>query len=198
MASDSAWASRRWSKSRPNSARRWRGLRSSNRRSMACSVVSREEGRRARATSACSNRAMERVVREAFDVLGESARVEGLDAGENLRVQLTPLLAGQVRVRHLVSEGVLERVLRLGRGAGFMDELRALKMSEALPDDVVVVAGKRPEDLEGEILADHRRGLQKTSVGGRKPIDAGQEHLLHRVRRGGRRLPRSRRRPAPP
>ena len=40
---------------------------------------------------------MERVMGEAFDVLGESARVEGLDAGENLRVQLTPLLAGQMR-----------------------------------------------------------------------------------------------------
>jgi len=25
--------------------------------------------------------------------------------------------------------------------------------------------GQAPEDLEGEILADHRRGLQKTSVG---------------------------------
>jgi hypothetical protein len=48
-------------------------------------------------------------MRKALDMLGKPARIEGLDGGKNLRVQLAPLLAGQTPVCHVMSQGVLER-----------------------------------------------------------------------------------------
>ena len=86
---------------------------------------------------------MEGVMRKAFDVLGQSDRREGLDGAENLRVQLASLLAAQTLVRHVMSQGVLERVLCLGHGARFMDELRALKVPETFLNDVVRAADDR-------------------------------------------------------
>ena len=71
------------------------------------------------------------MVRQAFDLLGHPLgrqRLEGLD---NARVQPPPPLQQEAAVGHLVRQGMLEGVFRLGEQAGLIEELRRLEVRQA-------------------------------------------------------------------
>ena len=77
-----------------------------------------------------------------------------------------------------MGQGVLERVLALGKQGGLIEELRRL---QALQAALQLLAGKgldRLEQGERNVLADHRGGLKQGLVVRRKPVDARGEDGL--------------------
>src|SRR5437660_9772998 len=74
--------------------------------------------------------ALEGVVGETLDVVGKPRGIQALDRLRDSRVQRAPRLREKPTVRDLVSQGVLERVLRLRSRARFVEELGAREVLE--------------------------------------------------------------------
>ena len=68
---------------------------------------------------------------QAFDLLGHPLRRERLEGLDNARVQRPPPLQQEAAVGHLVRQGMLEGVFRLGEQAGLIQELRRLEVRQA-------------------------------------------------------------------
>ena len=64
-------------------------------------------------------------------------------------------------------QGVLERVLDLGKGLGFVDELGRLQALQAATEGLDRKVGDGLEQGERDVLADHGSELQEMAVIGR-------------------------------
>jgi hypothetical protein len=126
------------------------------------------------------SRAAERcVMGHDLDLLGQAIRVHALDGVHDGVVQLAPSLTEQARVRDVVRQRVLERVLDVREQRGLVEELRGLELVEAGAQRVVVEAGDGAQEGERHVLADHGGGLEQPLVLGRQSIDARGEDRLH-------------------
>jgi hypothetical protein len=74
--------------------------------------------------------AADRMVGQPLDLLCESIAMDHLDGGHQAGMESAPPLTEQAPIRHLVGEGVLERVLQLREEARFIEELRRLQAGE--------------------------------------------------------------------
>ena len=84
--------------------------------------------------------ASHRVVRQHLDLLGETVRVQPLHRRHDGGVKDAPALLDHAGVRHLVREGVLERVLEVGKGARLVQEFRRLQLREGMPQSSSVIS----------------------------------------------------------
>ena len=98
------------------------------------------------------------------------------------RVERTSPLLEEAPVGDLVGEGMLERVLEVGKEPRLIEELSGLEPVESPVELVVGELSDRLEKPERDVFPDHRRGLQQAFVFGRDPIDAGRQDRLDRRR----------------
>ena len=101
------------------------------------------------------------MVRQAFDLLGHPLgrqRLEGLDQA---RVQHPPPLQQEAAVGHLVRQGMLEGVFRLGEQAGLIQELRRLQVRQAAVQRRLGHVRNGLQQGEGHVRANHRGGLEQ-------------------------------------
>jgi hypothetical protein len=71
------------------------------------------------------------MVRQAFDLLGHPVGRERLESPDNTRMQHPPRLQQEAAVGHLVGQGMLEGVFRLGEQARLIQELCRLQVRQA-------------------------------------------------------------------
>ncbi len=112
----------------------------------------------------------------------QPVRVEPLDRGHDLRVQLAAPVLQQAPVGHLVRERVLEGVLQVREELRLVEELRLLQMREPAPQGLLRLLRDRREQRVGHVLADHRGRLQELLLLWRQPVDARRQDRLHRGR----------------
>jgi hypothetical protein len=103
----------------------------------------------------------ERMVRERLDLLLQPPRMYPLDGLDDPRVHRAAALQDEAGVGDLVSEGVLERVLGLGKEPRLVEKLCALEASETLLKRALLLAGDRRQQRVGNVLADGRGGLEE-------------------------------------
>ena len=125
---------------------------------------------------------LDRVMRQPLDELLPAFPLPALERVDDPGVERPPLRRQEARVRHLVGQRVLERVLELRGRARLVEELRALEAGEPLAQELVGRIQDRLEQEEGEAPPDDRRRLKDALVLGRQPVDAGHEHALDGVR----------------
>ena len=71
------------------------------------------------------------MVRQAFDLLGHPVGRERLEGLDNARVQHPPPLLQEAAVGHLLRQGMLEGIGRLGEEARLIEELGGLEVRQA-------------------------------------------------------------------
>ena len=101
------------------------------------------------------------MVRQAFDLLGHPLGRERLKGLDNARVQHPPPLQQETAVGHLVRQGMLEGVFRLGEQAGLIQELRRLQVRQAAVQRRLGHVRNGPQQGEGHVRANHGGGLEQ-------------------------------------
>jgi hypothetical protein len=71
------------------------------------------------------------MVGETFDLLGQTVGIALFEGLDNARMQHPPPLQQEAAIGHLVCQGMLEGVLRLGKQAGLIEELGRLQARQA-------------------------------------------------------------------
>ena len=66
-----------------------------------------------------------------FDVLGQPVGIEPLDGRHDLTMESAPPILEQTPVGHIVGEGMLEGVLKIGKEPRLIKELGGLKLGQA-------------------------------------------------------------------
>ena len=112
----------------------------------------------------------------------QPVRVEPLDRGHDLGVELAAPVLQQAPVGHLVRERVLEGVLQVREELRLVEELRFLQMGEPAPQGLLRLLRDRRQQRVGHVLADHRGRLQQLLLLWRQPVDARRQDRLHRRR----------------
>ena len=119
---------------------------------------------------------------EAVDLLGEAVGIQPFHRSHDARVERTSPLLEEAPVGDLVGEGMLERVLEVGKEPRFIEEFSGLEPVESPVEFIVGELSDRLEKPERDVFPDHRRGLQQAFVFWRDPIDAGRQDCLDRRR----------------
>jgi hypothetical protein len=86
-------------------------------------------------------------------------RFEGFD---NARVQPPPPLQQEAVVGHLVCQGMLEGVFRLGEQARLIQELRRLEVHQAAMQRFLGHVSNGPQQGEGHLRTNDGSGLEQT------------------------------------
>jgi hypothetical protein len=105
--------------------------------------------------------APECMVREAFDVFAAPRGIERFQRLHDARVEAAPPLVREIPVGDLLSEGMLEGVLDVGKEASLIEELSDLQVSEAVPDLLLGLLSNGLQEGQGNISADDGRGLEQ-------------------------------------
>src|SRR5215813_13875117 len=101
-------------------------------------------------------------MRQAFDLLFSSLRVQRLDRRDDASVQSPPPVLQDAPVGHLVRERVLERVFEVREDARLVEELGSLEVTQSPTQVVLGRVGNGLQQREGHILANDRGGLEQT------------------------------------
>ena len=120
------------------------------------------------------------MVRQAFDLLGHPVGRERLKGLDQARVQHPPPLQQEAVVGHLVRQGMLEGVVRLGEQAGLIQELRRLQVRQAAVQRRLGQLRNGLEQRQGHLGANDGSRLQEPLLLRRQPVDACRQHGLHR------------------
>jgi hypothetical protein len=112
-------------------------------------------------------------------VLGQAVPIQPFERIHNSAVEGAPPLLQETPVRHLVGQGVLEGVFRLGEEAGLVEELGSLQTHEPTAERLVRHLGDGLKQGEGHLRADDRGGLQQALLLRRESVDAGGQDGLH-------------------
>jgi hypothetical protein len=113
------------------------------------------------------------VVSQPLDVFGQPIGIEAFDGLDDATVEGAPAVLEQTAVRHVVGEGMLERVLEVREDPGLVEQLRGLQAPERGVQLAVGEVGDGLEQREGDILPDHRRCLEQRLVAGCQSVDPG-------------------------
>jgi hypothetical protein len=81
-------------------------------------------------------------------------------------------------VRHLVREGVLERVLEVGKEARLVEELSGLQVVESATERLVREVGYGLEQSPRHLLPDDGSDLEEAFVLRSEPVNACRQHHL--------------------
>ena len=107
------------------------------------------------------------MVRQAFDLLGHPVGRERLEGLDNARVQPPPPLQQEAAVGHLVRQGMLEGVFRLGEQPRLIQKLRRLQVCQAAVQRLFGHIRNGPQQGEGHLGANHGGDLQQALLLGR-------------------------------
>jgi hypothetical protein len=115
--------------------------------------------------------APEGMVSQAFDLPAQPIRVERLERLHNPRMEYAPTVVEHAPVGHLVSEGVLERVLEIREDARLVEELGGLEVGEPTAKAFLGHVGDGLQECEGHILPDDGGSLKQRLVLGWQSVD---------------------------
>jgi hypothetical protein len=102
------------------------------------------------------------MVGQLLGLLGDALGREPLEGLGDAGVERALPVVEQPLVGHLVREGVLERVLEVGKEPGLVEELRGLKVGELGADLGLRRVGDGQEQRDGHVLADDGGGLEQS------------------------------------
>ena len=122
------------------------------------------------------------MVRQAFDLLGHPLGRERLEGLDQARVQHPPPLQQEAAVGHLVRQGMLEGVFRLGEQARLIQELGRLEVRQAAVQRLLGQVRNGLEQGQGHLGANDGSRLEEPLLLRRQPVDARRQHGLHRGR----------------
>src|SRR5215475_15920194 len=97
-------------------------------------------------------------------------------------MQRSPTLLQDAPVGDLVCQGVLERVLTVGKQAGRVEKLSRLEMSQPLLDVGLAEIRDSRENWVGNVLSHDCRGLKQSLLFGWQTVEAGGQNRLDRRR----------------
>ena len=126
--------------------------------------------------------ALQRMIGQTFDLLGHPISGKRLKGCNDTGMQHPPLLQQEAAIGHLVRQGVLEGVFRLGKQAGLVQELRRLEVCQATVQCRFRQVRNGPQQGKGHVHANHRSGLEQVLLLRRQAVDARCQHCLHRGR----------------
>jgi hypothetical protein len=104
------------------------------------------------------------MVRQAVDLLGHPFGRQRLESLDQACMQYPPPLKQEAPVGHLVRQGMLEGVLRLGEQARLVQELRGLEVRQATVQGRLRQVDNGPQQGKGHVRANHRSGLKQAFV----------------------------------
>jgi len=113
-----------------------------------------------------------------LDLLDETVGIQALDDFGHTGVEGPSPLMQERGVRDLVGQRVVERVFDVREQVRLVEEFGRLKARNSGSQSLVAFVRHGVQPRKGDVLADHRRGLQPPLVLGRKPIDPGSQHGL--------------------
>src|SRR5262252_446443 len=101
------------------------------------------------------------MMRQAFDLLGQSVGVERFHGVHDAGMQYPAPLLEQTAVGDLMREGVLEGVLALGKEPRLVEKLSRLKVCQPAMQRVLGQLSNGLEQGEGHFGANHGSGLEQ-------------------------------------
>jgi hypothetical protein len=117
-----------------------------------------------------------------LDRLGDAVPGECLQGLDDTRVEGTPPLLEQAAIGDLLGEGVREGIRWGALHEELVKEFPRLELRELLLQHLLGEPTYRPEQREGDLLADDACRLQQAFGRRWQPVDAGREHRLHGCR----------------
>jgi hypothetical protein len=122
------------------------------------------------------------VVRQPLDMFRKPIRIKPQHGAHDPLVQRSPPLGEQAAIGNFVGERVLEGGLAVREQAGLVQKLVLLEIGQPPMQRVLRQPGDGVQDRVGNVLTDHRGGLQELLVGGWQTVDPRRENCLHRGR----------------
>src|SRR6266436_9697385 len=98
--------------------------------------------------------------------------VERFHGPQDARVQGPPPLGRKAAVGHLLGQGMLERVFRMGEIADLVEKLCRLKHTKALTKEIFRNIQARDQDRIRHTLSYHSGGLEQEAILLEKAVDA--------------------------
>src|SRR5215216_6769121 len=109
---------------------------------------------------------------QALDLSADAVLMDRLDHVDELCVTFATTLVHEAKVRDLVGEGMLERVLKLRMEPDLVEELGSLEAVESSTERLIRESGDWLEQRERNVFADNGRHLEEAFVLRREPVDA--------------------------
>src|SRR5215467_8459097 len=106
------------------------------------------------------------------DLFGQPIRVKPFDGFDDSSMKRAASFLEQAAVRHLVRQGMLERVFELWEESRLVEELRSLQLRERLTNGLLRLLGDRLQQCRRHVLASHRGRLQQSLVLWSQAVDA--------------------------
>jgi hypothetical protein len=120
------------------------------------------------------------MVRQPLDLVIQSIDIEPFERLNNAGVQPPSPLLEQTVVGHLVRQGVLEGEFALGEQPGLVEELCRLQVGQATIQGRLRQLGDGLQQGQGDLVANHRGGLEYMFLLRWQPVDASRQNRLHR------------------
>jgi hypothetical protein len=114
--------------------------------------------------------------------LGQVVRVALFERFDNPGVEQTAVLLEEPPVGHLMRQGMLKGVHRLGKGLRLIEELGVLEDTEVLMESSLGTVHDRLEQRERHVVADDSSGLQQPLCLGGQAVDTRRQHGLDGLR----------------
>ena len=111
--------------------------------------------------------------------LVQAVGIQLFDRACNRRVGARPAISELREVGHLVCERMLEGVLDVGIQRLLEHELRLHERGQASSKLLTRQIRDARQDRLGDLLPDHRCGLQHLLLAFSEPVDPGRQHALH-------------------
>src|SRR5712691_2170325 len=119
---------------------------------------------------------------EPLDLFAKPIGVKLLYGLHDARVDVATAIAEHPAVGDVVSEGMLESVLQVGKQLCRIKKLGLLQIPEQAAEVVLRQPGNGMQQGQWDVMSNDRRLLQEALLGGRERIDTGGEHRLDRRR----------------
>ena len=120
---------------------------------------------------------------EDLALLDEPVGMEGLEGVADAPVQLLPPVGPERVVRHLLSQGMLERVRQLREHGLFANQIDGQQLGEGLLARRCR-ASEPIDDALRKLSSDHGGDVEHLPSACVQPVDPRTEHVLHRVGQG--------------
>ena len=115
------------------------------------------------------------VIREPLDLLAQPVGVNLFHGIHDARVDLAAAFVEHPTVRDVVGEGVLERILQVGKELCRVEEFGCLQIVEQAAKLVLCQPANRMQEREWDVVPNDGRLLQQVLVGGRQRVDTRSE-----------------------
>ena len=126
--------------------------------------------------------ALDGVIGEPLDLLAQPVGVKLFYGIHDARVDFAATFVEHPTVGDVVGEGVLERILQVGKEPCRIEKFGSLQIVEQTAKLVLCQPANCVQEGEWDIVSNDRRLLQQVLLGGGQRVDTRGEHRLHRGR----------------